>query len=178
MILVTGATGTVGGHVVEALTAAGSPVRALVRSPEEADVLKGYDAEVAIGDFTRPQTLGPALDGITKIFLVAPASREQPALEKALIDAAVAAGGQPHVVKLAVIGLGPDGPALGRNHHDVVEHLKASGLPHRAGAELVHAEPADERGLHPAGCDLPAGRRRRGQPRRRARQSPRSPPTC
>ncbi|MDQ6651079.1 MAG: SDR family oxidoreductase [Actinomycetota bacterium] len=129
MILVTGATGTVGGHLLAQLDLAGTPVRALVRTPEKADVLKGYDAEVAVGDLARPETLRAALAGVDRVFLLSPPSPDQPALEKSLIDAA-AASGRPHVVKLASIGFRADGEVIGRNHAEVVDHLKASGLPY------------------------------------------------
>ncbi|GAC1324474.1 MAG: SDR family oxidoreductase [Mycobacteriales bacterium] len=130
MILVTGATGTVGGHLVAELDKAGAPMRALVRSPEKADTLKGYNVAIATGDLAQPQTLPAALAGVDRVFLLSPPAREQPALEKALIDAAVAAGSKQHIVKLAVIGHAPEGPVLGRNHAEVVDHLKASGLPY------------------------------------------------
>jgi uncharacterized protein YbjT (DUF2867 family) len=50
-ILVTGATGNVGGHVVAQLRVAGAAVRALVRNPGAADVPDGV--EVVRGDLTR-----------------------------------------------------------------------------------------------------------------------------
>src|SRR5207248_10144278 len=52
LILVTGATGFVGGHVVHALRAAEEDVRALVRDPSKATRLRGWDADVAQGDMT------------------------------------------------------------------------------------------------------------------------------
>ncbi|MFF5532468.1 NAD(P)H-binding protein [Streptomyces cinerochromogenes] len=64
MILVTGATGNVGGEVVQALARAGEPVRALVRKP--ADV----PADQVVGDLNEPDTLGPALDGVRGVFLL------------------------------------------------------------------------------------------------------------
>ena len=62
-VLVVGATGSVGRHVVDAAVAAGHRVRALVRDPARA---VGFPAsvEVVVGDVTRPDTLGPAVDGI------------------------------------------------------------------------------------------------------------------
>jgi len=81
-ILVIGGTGDVGGHVVAQLTAAGTPVRALVRNPEMAR-LPGH-VEVVRGDLTVPESLDAALDGIDTVFLVwtAPAAAAGPALER------------------------------------------------------------------------------------------------
>jgi uncharacterized protein YbjT (DUF2867 family) len=70
MILVTGATAHFGRQTVEALRAAGQPVRALTRNPEAAHLPAGV--ELVRGDLTRADTLTPALDGVTAIFLVLP----------------------------------------------------------------------------------------------------------
>ncbi|PXX66547.1 uncharacterized protein YbjT (DUF2867 family) [Nocardia tenerifensis] len=67
MILVTGATGTIGGELVAALSAAGTPARALVRDP--AAVLPA-GVEAVTGDLNRPETLTDALDGVTALFLL------------------------------------------------------------------------------------------------------------
>ena len=67
-ILVTGATGRVGGAVVSELLAAGLPVRALTRRPEEARLPAGV--EVAGGDLTVPESLDASLQGVTAVFLV------------------------------------------------------------------------------------------------------------
>lgn len=67
MILVTGATGTVGSNVVAHLVAAGVPVRALSRQPGA--VVRGTDVEVVTGDLQQPESLVPALAGVEAVFL-------------------------------------------------------------------------------------------------------------
>jgi uncharacterized protein YbjT (DUF2867 family) len=68
MILVTGATGNVGGELVGVLADMGEPVRALIRREADRDRLPaGVDA--AIGDLDRPDTL--ALDGVRAAHLLA-----------------------------------------------------------------------------------------------------------
>ncbi|MFI6231541.1 NAD(P)H-binding protein [Micromonospora echinospora] len=67
-ILVTGATGNVGGAVVTRLHAAGVPVRALVRG--RADVPEGVQA--VRGDLGDPASLDPALEGVDSVFLMWP----------------------------------------------------------------------------------------------------------
>ena len=64
MILVTGGTGFVGGHVVRALRDAGRRVRVLVRDPGAAGELEALGCELVEGDMTEPETLGRALDGV------------------------------------------------------------------------------------------------------------------
>jgi uncharacterized protein YbjT (DUF2867 family) len=67
-ILVTGATGTVGRHLVEQLAQAGHHVRALTRNPAKANFPDGV--EVVVGDLTKPETLAPALEGVAGLHLI------------------------------------------------------------------------------------------------------------
>lgn len=67
-VLVAGATGKVGRHVVTHLHRAGHPVRALTRHPERAALPAGV--EVVAGDLTRPDSLEPALAGATAAHLI------------------------------------------------------------------------------------------------------------
>ncbi|GAA3786318.1 NAD(P)H-binding protein [Sphaerisporangium flaviroseum] len=67
-ILVTGATGTVGRHIVDELVQAGQRVRALTRRPAGAG-LPG-EVEVVAGDLTVTDTLVPAFDGVTGVHLI------------------------------------------------------------------------------------------------------------
>src|SRR5262245_15543471 len=67
-ILVTGATGNVGRHVVAQLLETGVRVRTLTRNPEAATL--PAEVEVVRGDLTVPETLAPCLDGVEAVFLV------------------------------------------------------------------------------------------------------------
>jgi uncharacterized protein YbjT (DUF2867 family) len=67
-ILVIGATGNVGRHVVTQLAATGAQVRAMVRNPDTARLPP--HVEVMRGDLTVPETLDGCLDGIDAVFLV------------------------------------------------------------------------------------------------------------
>jgi uncharacterized protein YbjT (DUF2867 family) len=70
MILVTGATGNVGGELVRALLAAGEPVRALIR--READQARLPEGtEGVVGDFNVPASFGPALASVSAMHLLA-----------------------------------------------------------------------------------------------------------
>jgi uncharacterized protein YbjT (DUF2867 family) len=81
-ILITGATGNIGGHVLSQLPATGLHVRALVRNPEAARL--PAHVEIVRGDLIRPETLDKCLDGIDTVFLVWVASADAvaPALEQ------------------------------------------------------------------------------------------------
>ncbi len=71
MILVTGATGYIGGRLVAALENAGHRVRCLARRPETLHGRVGAGTEVVQGDCLAPASLGPALAGVhTAYYLV------------------------------------------------------------------------------------------------------------
>lgn len=65
-ILVTGATGFVGGRLLHALTARGLKVRSLVRSPEKLreGLLPEEEVEIVKGDLLEAETLDRVLEGI------------------------------------------------------------------------------------------------------------------
>jgi nucleoside-diphosphate-sugar epimerase len=65
-VLVTGASGLVGSHVVEALAARGEPVRALVRPASGAAVVR-LGAEPVVGDVTDPTVWRAAARGVRAI---------------------------------------------------------------------------------------------------------------
>ena len=69
-ILVTGATGHTGRHVVDGLLAEGASVRALVRDPAKANLPDGV--EVVAGDLTDPESVAIAAKGVSAVYLVWP----------------------------------------------------------------------------------------------------------
>jgi uncharacterized protein YbjT (DUF2867 family) len=69
-ILVIGATGNIGRHVVAGLRARGAAVRALTRSPMLAGLPDGVEA--VAGDLTRPDSIHDALAGVDAVFLLWP----------------------------------------------------------------------------------------------------------
>lgn len=67
-ILVTGATGTVGGHIVSQLHHAGHEVLALTRNAAKANFPAGV--EVVEGDLTKPETFAAKLTGVEAMHLI------------------------------------------------------------------------------------------------------------
>jgi uncharacterized protein YbjT (DUF2867 family) len=70
VILVTGASGFIGSHVVRRLSEAGRSVRALVRNRRRALAegrLDGLPVDWAEGDVTRPESLAPAMRGVSAV---------------------------------------------------------------------------------------------------------------
>jgi uncharacterized protein YbjT (DUF2867 family) len=129
MILITGATGRVGGATLKQLVNRGVTVRALVRNPEKAFAVAGPAVEPVIGDLAQPHALEAALEGVTAALLVSPLDPHQVALQGHFIDAAKRAGGV-HVVKISGLGTGLDSPVRsGRWHAQTERDLEDSGLP-------------------------------------------------
>lgn len=128
MILVTGATGKVGSETVRLLCAQGRAVRALVRDPGKAAPLADAGAELAVGDFDVPASLGAAVEGVTGVVLVSPGGPAEQ--ELAVVDAAAAAAGVRHVVKLTSKATLDSPIARQRWHARVEQGLAASGVPH------------------------------------------------
>ncbi|MEV5507773.1 SDR family oxidoreductase [Streptomyces orinoci] len=102
MILITGATGTIGSQVVRQLIARGEPVRAMTRNPAAARLPD--EVEVVAGDFGDTASLERAVHGATAVFALSGAGPEIPDHDRALIGAARAAGVR-RVVKLSSIGM-------------------------------------------------------------------------
>ena len=67
-ILVTGASGNIGGHVVDQLIKRGAKVRALVRDPKKTSFPAGV--EIAQGDLLDVDALRAAFKGVSTLFLL------------------------------------------------------------------------------------------------------------
>lgn len=116
MILVTGATGHVGGELVRRLTAAGHPVRAMTRRPAEARLPAG--AEAVHGDADDPASLDAAFAGASGAFLMSAqgvGTAPGPTHDLALAEAAARAGVR-SVVKLSVLDGGAGSDVIARWH--------------------------------------------------------------
>ena len=130
-ILLTGATGNVGGAALRALLQHPSIAELVVaaRDPARDRPLLALDdvpnVAVVPFDFTKPATIAPALRGVTSLLLVRPPAISDVARYlQPVVQAAVAAGVQ-HVVFLSLQGAqyNPFVP-----HHKVEGYLKKSGM--------------------------------------------------
>jgi uncharacterized protein YbjT (DUF2867 family) len=128
LLLVTGATGTTGMELLRALKDREIEAKALVRDETKAHHLRDLGFTPVTGDLGDPRTLGPALEGVDRAYLVAPASPMQSELEQAFLETARTAGVK-HVVKLSVIGASEEAPGrFARSHGKVERALKESGM--------------------------------------------------
>jgi uncharacterized protein YbjT (DUF2867 family) len=77
MILVVGATGSLGSEVCRKLAARGEKIRALVRTtsaPEKVEALRALGAEIAIGDLKDPKSVAAAVKGVDAVVSTASAT--------------------------------------------------------------------------------------------------------
>ena len=70
-VLVTGATGFIGVHLVEALLQRGDHVRCLVRSPQRANALRQLGAELIAGDLDQHDALATAVADVEVVYHLA-----------------------------------------------------------------------------------------------------------
>ena len=77
MILLTGATGVVGGELLPQLLADGQQVRALVRDPRKLGEHR-VDVQIALGDLGDPFTMRHAMRGVDTVIHLAATIRDQP----------------------------------------------------------------------------------------------------
>ena len=125
MILVTGATGKVGGEVVHRLAAAGRPVRALVR---RADAVVPKGAEVVVGTLDGGAALARACEGVESVFMGSFDDPRMLELQANLIAAAKAAGAK-RIVRLSALAARPDSPHdFARRHGAGDRQVLDSGL--------------------------------------------------
>jgi uncharacterized protein YbjT (DUF2867 family) len=123
MILVTGASGTVGGEVVGALLHAQEPVRAMTRAANPSGLPAGV--ETVQGDLDRPETLTGPLDGVQAVFLLAGFPDMDGVLGR------VERAGVQRIVLLssgAVVG-GEESNAVTRYNMDSEAAVRESGVP-------------------------------------------------
>jgi uncharacterized protein YbjT (DUF2867 family) len=138
-IVVTGATGRLGGRVAHLLAERGEAQRLLVRSPERAPKLPG--ATALPGGFADRDAVVRCLTGARTVFMVsASESADRVDQHKAFVDAAVEAG-VGHLVYVSFFGAAPEAAfTLARDHFHTEEHIRASGLAHTFLRDNLYAE--------------------------------------
>jgi uncharacterized protein YbjT (DUF2867 family) len=102
MILVTGATGTIGRTLLRLLAERDVPVRAMSRTPER--IPAGIDA--VHGDFEDSDSLRKAVDGVDAVFLLSAPGATIPRHDLALLEVAGDVG---KVVKISAMKTGEPG---------------------------------------------------------------------
>jgi NADH dehydrogenase len=140
LILVTGGSGFVGGHIVHGLRGRGLPVRCLVRDPGKGAKLAAWGCELVQGDMTDPASLRRALEGAeTVVHLVGIRQGREREFQRIMVDgtrdllAAARAAGAGRFVNMSALGTSEQTKDLVpyyRAKWDAEELVRASGLPY------------------------------------------------
>ncbi len=128
MILVIGATGRIGQHVVKQLGERRVSTRVLTRDAKKAAALFGPGTEVAAGDLDRPDTLARAMAGVDKLYLASAVGAQLVEQHRRAIAAARRAGVR-HIVRISTEAVDNPLPCKLRDWHRSGERdLEESGI--------------------------------------------------
>jgi uncharacterized protein YbjT (DUF2867 family) len=140
VILVTGGSGFVGGHVVHELRARDLSVRCLVRDPRKGAKLAALGCELVQGDVTDPASLGRAVEGADAVVhLVAIRQGSERDFQRIMVDgtrdliAAAKDAGVRRFVHMSALGTSEETRDLVpyyRAKWETEEQVRASGLAH------------------------------------------------
>jgi uncharacterized protein YbjT (DUF2867 family) len=126
MILVTGASGTVGKVVLNEVARSGAKHKAMYRSPDEAaKAPKGTPTVVA--DFAKKETLASALRDVESVYLVCSPIPDLVQLETNVIEAGTAAGVK-HIVLNSALGAGDFPKSFPSWHRKVEDKLRSTRI--------------------------------------------------
>jgi uncharacterized protein YbjT (DUF2867 family) len=135
MVLLTGATGYVGGRLLRVLESTGRPVRCMARKPEVLTSLPDLNAEVVYGDVFKPETLVDALRGVDTAYYMIHSMGSDEDFEArdrtAALNFASAAEkcGVRRIIYLGGLGRGEDLSPHLRSRQEVGRILRESGVP-------------------------------------------------
>jgi uncharacterized protein YbjT (DUF2867 family) len=134
-ILLTGATGYVGGRLLEELEAEGHEVRCLAREPEYARAVAGPKTEVVRGDVLDPGSLEGAFEDIEAAYYLVHSMGTRGNFETqdregaSNFAAAARRAGVGRIIYLGGLGRGPDLSPHLRSRQEVGDILRAAGVP-------------------------------------------------
>ena len=127
MIVITGASGNIGRHLVTALRAGGAAMRACYRSEPDLRRAEASGVEARLIDFDRPGTLQAAFGGAATLFLLAPNGGRQLGQELNMLAAARRAGIR-SIVKLSAWRAPEREFSFARTHREIECAIEGSGL--------------------------------------------------
>src|SRR6202049_4631423 len=126
MILITGASGSVGKAVLQEAARRQSKVRAMYRSKEEAAKAPA-GCEPVLADYADKPSLRKALNGVTSVYVVCSPIPQLVELESNMLDACKESGVK-HVVLNSALGAGDYAKSFPGWHRKVEDKLKATGM--------------------------------------------------
>jgi uncharacterized protein YbjT (DUF2867 family) len=128
MILITGATGTVGSEVVKRLSAQGIQVRAVTRDPRKVDAHRLPHVHFVQGDFEDVDSMRRACSDVDRAFLLTN-STERTEHQQITFTHVAHQSGVRHIVKLSQLHADASSPGRFLRYHAAVEAaVQASGI--------------------------------------------------
>jgi NAD(P)H dehydrogenase (quinone) len=129
---ITGASGQLGRLAVHELLARGVPtssVVAVVRTRGKAADLADRGVQVREADYTQPQTLAAALDGVDRLLLISSSEAGQRVAQHANVIQAAKAAGTARIVYTSMLNADDTTNPLAGEHQDSERTLRAAGMP-------------------------------------------------
>jgi uncharacterized protein YbjT (DUF2867 family) len=126
MILITGASGSVGKAVLQEAIRTGSKVRGMCRSKEDA-AKASSGCEAVLADYADKQSLLKALDGVSSVYVVCSPIPQLVELESNMVEVCKEAGVK-HIVLNSALGAGDYPKSFPSWHRKVEDKLKATGM--------------------------------------------------
>jgi uncharacterized protein YbjT (DUF2867 family) len=126
MILITGASGSVGKAVLQEASRKALKVRGMFRSKEEAAKAPS-GCETVLADYSDRQSLRNALNGVASVYVVCSPIPQLVELESNMLEACKESGVK-HVVLNSAMGAGDYAKSFPSWHRKVEDKLKATGL--------------------------------------------------
>src|SRR5829696_4749592 len=133
MLLLTGATGLIGSAVLRRLTAAGRPVRCLVRDPRRLGEER-VRVQIVLGDLADPPSFRNALRGVRTVVHLAGSARDQPGGSIEELNG-IATWRMVQAARRAGVGRFVFFSAQGASAHSRARFMRAKALAERAVAE-------------------------------------------
>jgi NAD(P)H dehydrogenase (quinone) len=132
VIALTGVTGALGGRVAQRLSAAGAPLRLVVRDADRAPAVPGAEVVANPGGYSDAAGFAAALRGVDTLYLVSAAEAEDRVQQHLTAVEAAAAAGVRRIVYTSFVGAANEDAifTLVRHHGATERAIAATGVRH------------------------------------------------
>ncbi|MEV6489843.1 NAD(P)H-binding protein [Actinoplanes sp. NPDC051633] len=129
-IVVTGATGPLGRHVVESLLARGVPADQILATGRAVEKIQDLGVRAQRADYNSPEELKRAFDGAEKVLFVSSSEAGRRIAQHTNVVEAATAAGVGLLLYTSIANAGTSDLILAGEHQATEELIKGSGLPY------------------------------------------------
>lgn len=132
-ILITGSTGSLGRQVIKHLLETDiepSEIAGLARDPDKASDLAERGIDVRIGDYTKPDTLNAAIEGIDRLLLISSSAIGERAEHHENVINAVVEHDVSHIAYTSLLNADNSPMRIADEHRETEELIRETGLPY------------------------------------------------